>query len=544
MISIEQALQAILQAVYGREVRNAIHDAIAQINDNANEAIDLSQIKFGSDIDNPTDPVGSFIENTVYFNTTTGRIWKLLGGAWNNVGTMKTINRIDKSKTVGLEDTYTITYSDGTTSDYVVKNGASISNITKDSTTGNVDQYVISLDNGQELPNKISVTNGLDGVSITDVTLASTVGYSKNYNINLSNGTTTPHQIQINDGVSSFLYVRYSSSFDGTGMVTTPNENTVYIGFLVTTQPTAPTDPSLYNWVRFVGKSGTGSGDMLTTDYVNTYPGTHVVDYAAALWNGSSQILANELLTVTDYATNGNAGTVDKATKLVDVINNVEADTEVLAKLSDDNGSLLYNTDVHLRDMNFTSDDTENISGMTAPVSITAVTSNEAPTTFFNKITNAFKNIRWLLSKMGNTDISTIGSGAGIGTVTGAISTLNDKLDELPEWGTSVTIDTSVAASTNGVVATLKVPAGRGAIINWFINFPASENTKIFGKNVQLTIGNNLSRQTIQGGWVNGALHMCALIPKGSTDQEIGIRYYNLATDSVRVTGTISRVFI
>lgn len=58
----------------------------------------------------------------------------------------------------------------------------------------------------------------------------------------------------------------------------------------------------------------------------------------------------------------------------------------------------------------------------TAPA---VITSGETHKSLFNKISTAVKNVRWLLSKMGTTDISTIGNG----TVTGALSTLNSNIN-------------------------------------------------------------------------------------------------------------------
>lgn len=57
----------------------------------------------------------------------------------------------------------------------------------------------------------------------------------------------------------------------------------------------------------------------------------------------------------------------------------------------------------------------------TAPA---VITSGETHKSLFNKISTAVKNVRWLLSKMGTTDISTIGNG----TVTGALSTINSNI--------------------------------------------------------------------------------------------------------------------
>lgn len=60
----------------------------------------------------------------------------------------------------------------------------------------------------------------------------------------------------------------------------------------------------------------------------------------------------------------------------------------------------------------------------TAPA---VITSGETHKSLFNKISTAVKNVRWLLSKMGTTDISTIGNG----TVTGALSTLNSNMTNI-----------------------------------------------------------------------------------------------------------------
>ena len=345
MIDISTALQNILKAVYGRDVRQSIHDAIYQINANANEAIDLAQIKFGTAVNSPTDPITGYAENTVYLNVNTGIMWRLEGGSWVKKGTFKSIDSISLSATSGLIDTYTITFTDGSTSNYNVKNGAdgkSITGITKTSTSGNVDHYDVDLSDGTTI-NGFDVTNGTDGTngkSIANISLASTSGNVKNYDVFLDDGTKTPTGFSVEDGASSYLHIRYSSSFDGTGMVTTPTDATVYIGILVSTSSVAPTNPSLYNWVRFIGKSGTGSGDMLATDYATKYPNT--VDKAAALYDGTDEILANQLMKKSVYDADDD-GIVDNAKHAVNANKVGNADTSLLEKLSDSSGELNYN---------------------------------------------------------------------------------------------------------------------------------------------------------------------------------------------------------
>ena len=345
MIDISTALQNILKAVYGRDVRESIHDAIYQIDANANEAIDLAQIKFGTAVNSPTDPIAGYAENSVYLNVNTGIMWRLEGGSWVKKGTFKSIDSISLTSTSGLIDTYTITFTDGSTSNYNVKNGEdgkSITGITKTSTSGNVDHYDVNLSDGTTTSgfDVTNGTNGTNGKSIANISLASTSGNVKNYDVFLDDGTKTPTGFSVEDGASSYLHIRYSSSFDGTGMVTTPTDATVYIGILVSTSSVAPTNPSLYNWVRFIGKSGTGSGDMLSTDYATKYPNT--VDKAAALYDGTDEILANQLMKKSVYDADDD-GVVDNAKHAVNANKVGNADTSLLEKLSDSSGKLNYN---------------------------------------------------------------------------------------------------------------------------------------------------------------------------------------------------------
>lgn len=62
--------------------------------------------------------------------------------------------------------------------------------------------------------------------------------------------------------------------------------------------------------------------------------------------------------------------------------------------------------------------------GATAWTSVDALTSGESNKNIFAKISQMFKNIRFLYKMLGTTDISSIGNG----TVTGGLSSLNDSL--------------------------------------------------------------------------------------------------------------------
>lgn len=83
-------------------------------------------------------------------------------------------------------------------------------------------------------------------------------------------------------------------------------------------------------------------------------------------------------------------------------------------------GALPSDGDSQDNTVTFTSNDS--LTGdSTAPA---LLTSGETHALIFSKVSTIFKNVRWLLSKMGTTDISSIGNG----TVTGALSTLNSNI--------------------------------------------------------------------------------------------------------------------
>lgn len=79
----------------------------------------------------------------------------------------KSIKAIEKTSTSGLVDTYTITYTDGTTSIFTVTNGKGggngngISSISKTGTSGLVDTYTITLTDGTK--STFTVINGAKG---------------------------------------------------------------------------------------------------------------------------------------------------------------------------------------------------------------------------------------------------------------------------------------------------------------------------------------------------------------------------------------------
>lgn len=109
--------------------------------------------------------------------------------------------------------------------------------------------------------------------------------------------------------------------------------------------------------------------------------------------------------------------------KLEDVYSdNVKDGNNFLTFINDDTHGHQINASYDTKNLLTTFESGDSSTGdSTAPA---VITSGETHQSLFNKISTAVKNVRWLLSKMGTTDISTLGDG----TVTGALSTLNSNI--------------------------------------------------------------------------------------------------------------------
>lgn len=122
MADISRELAAILAAVYGRDVRGSIHDAIEKIND-----VSEKQLDAGNAISSTTSSSEGYTDGSLYINTDDYELWRCLGeDSWESLGQFaRAITSIAKTGTLpdGLTDIYTITFSDGTTQSYQVKNG-------------------------------------------------------------------------------------------------------------------------------------------------------------------------------------------------------------------------------------------------------------------------------------------------------------------------------------------------------------------------------------------------------------------------------------
>lgn len=72
-----------------------------------------------------------------------------------------------------------------------------------------------------------------------------------------ADGKTPVKGVDYFDGVSSYLWIRYATDANGSGMMVTPSSATKYIGTASTTTSTAPTDANAYKWSKYVGENGT-----------------------------------------------------------------------------------------------------------------------------------------------------------------------------------------------------------------------------------------------------------------------------------------------
>ena len=154
-----------------------------------------------------------------YVKTNTGwgtPVGNIKGGQ-GNPGTSITVTSVEKTNTEGLVDTYTITFSDGSTATFTVTNGAEgqqgqAGNNGKTLLTGigapavdqgvegdsyvDVQNWIYYVKTSEGWQNKGSFkgsdgTNGNNGVSITNISYTSSAGLVDTYTITFSNGLTT-----------------------------------------------------------------------------------------------------------------------------------------------------------------------------------------------------------------------------------------------------------------------------------------------------------------------------------------------------------------
>ena len=263
MINIKDALYNILHSRYGRDVRQSIHDGIYQINENANEAVQTAKaMGVGTDISSSTSSSTGYVAGNLYLNNSTWDLWQCIGtDSWVNKGNIKGATGVKGAD--GLNYYIHIRSSD------------------KYDGTG----FTASPTASSEYMGVYYGTSQTAPTNKQDYQWTSYVGAS---------------------GTSAYVHIMYSENADGTDFVSIPTPLCKYIGFYSGPLSSPPANKSYYTWSEYVGKSGSGSGDM----------------------------------TEAEYAPSGVYGKVDHAIKADNVGN---ADTSLLEKLSDSSGKLNYN---------------------------------------------------------------------------------------------------------------------------------------------------------------------------------------------------------
>lgn len=163
-------------------------------------------------------------------------------------------------------------------SDYI---GICVNDVIKDPDTANSYTWskFVGKDGEDGIPGKNGYVHfayamsadGKEGFSKSEFTGATYIGvYSDNVQADSGNykdyawslikgadGKTPVKGVDYFDGVSSYLWIRYATDANGSGMTTTPSSTTKYIGTASTTTSTAPTAASTYKWSKYVGENGT-----------------------------------------------------------------------------------------------------------------------------------------------------------------------------------------------------------------------------------------------------------------------------------------------
>ena len=154
--------------------------------------------------------------------------------------------------------------------------------------------------------------------------------------------------------------------------------------------------------------TGTNTTAFGRANYVNTY----VYDGTYWVWTGSSQ----DNNTTYSNMSKSELTTGTATTSRVVRADYLHAGIEQIAESGD--------IDTANNTATFTSSDTTDASA-TSWTSVTKLSSGENHTSIFAKMSQMFKNVRYLYKMLGTTDISSIGDG----TVTGGLDTLKDALN-------------------------------------------------------------------------------------------------------------------
>jgi hypothetical protein len=164
-------------------------------------------------------------------------------------------------------------------------------------------------------------------------------------------GTQGIQGVKGTDGISTYFYIRYSASSDGTSMVETPTTNTIYMGVCSTTSASAPTDKADYSWSKIKGEQGEqGAVGTTGADGKTSYLHIKYSDDGTTFTANSGETVGNYIGTYVDFASADSTTFTDYAWKKIvgaDVSSlDLSASRYVVAYYAD--GSLKDSSDITL----------------------------------------------------------------------------------------------------------------------------------------------------------------------------------------------------
>lgn len=260
---------------------------------------------------------------TIYFTNGTTTTFTVTNGI--------SILDIQKTDTTGLVDTYTISLSDGNTHTFTVTNGAGISNIAKTSTSGLVDTYTVTLNNSDSYT--FTVTNGKAGtIEIGTVTTGAAGSSASVTNVGTDNEAILDFVIPKGDkgdkgdtGTAATIEVGTTTTGEAGTNASVTNSGTSSAAVFNFTIPKGDKGDTGNTGATGNGVSGTSllSWEGLVKTYRMSYTNGSYFDFTVE--NGTGQV---------DWG--GISGVISQQTDLQDVLHS--------SKGYLDNGTLLFDS--------------------------------------------------------------------------------------------------------------------------------------------------------------------------------------------------------
>ena len=303
MADISRYLQAIMAAIYGRDVRSSIHDAIDIINKVSEKTLNAGTAIHANDVvpSSSTDPKFGYLYSE-YIDTTNNDLLRVenVSGVlkWVKVQNIEgngidSIDGpvVDPDDPTGLTDLYTVNFTKSAeTFPLKVKNAKSITSITGPVPKQNdplTDVFTINYNDGTN--RTFEVSNGMGITSITGPVAHETYPLVDVYTINYNDGTSRTFNVtngksivSITGPVTSDLTDTYTITYNDntTQTYTVTNGNKIYQGTAI-----AGEDPTQQVIAPTSGIAHARTGDL----YNNTAEGSfyHCVtpgDPTTAAW--------------------------------------------------------------------------------------------------------------------------------------------------------------------------------------------------------------------------------------------------------------------